>query len=306
MSEFEVRDPRFRGLFIASAQLERLWTGARWVEGPAYFPAGRYLVFSDIPNDRMLRYDETNGAVSVFRAPSQNSNGNTVDREGRLATCEHRTRRITRTDHDGAIVELAARFEGRRLNSPNDIVVKSDGTIWFSDPTYGIDSDYEGDAAPSELGRQCVYRLDPRTGVLAAVVTDCVQPNGLAFSPDETILYVSDTGASHEPDRPHAIFAYDVRGGGSLANPRLFAQLEEGFFDGLRCDVDGNVWTSAFRAIHCYAPDGALLGVLPMPERVSNLCFGGAKRNRLFITAQTSLYALYVNTRGAVRIGAPG
>ncbi|MBS7541635.1 SMP-30/gluconolactonase/LRE family protein [Ancylobacter oerskovii] len=301
MSEFEIRDPRMGGLVLAYAQLDHLWTGGRWLEGPAYLAAGRYLVFSDIPNDRMMRYDETNGMVSVFRGPSDNSNGNTVDQEGRLVTCEHRTRRVTRTEPDGSVVSLASHYEGRRLNSPNDVVVKSDGSLWFSDPTYGIDTDYEGDAAPSELGRQCVYRLDPRTGALAAVATDRVQPNGLAFSPDETTLYVSDTGASHVADHPRSLTAYDVLPDDSLANPRTFAVLEEGFFDGLRCDVFGNVWTSAFRSARCYAPDGTHLGTLPMPERVSNLCFGGRKRNRLFITAHTSLYAIYVNTRGAIR-----
>jgi gluconolactonase len=196
MSEFEVLDPRFRKLIIGPAKLERLWTGARWVEGPAYFPAGRYLVFSDIPNDRIMRYDETSGAVSVFR--------DTVDLEGRLVSCEHRGRRIARTEHDGSIVALATQFEHKRLNSPNDIVVKSDGSVWFSDPTYGIDGEYEGDAAPSELGQANIYRLDPRTGTLVAVVTDRVQPNGLAFSPDERILYVSETGASHVPKCPRA------------------------------------------------------------------------------------------------------
>lgn len=303
MNEFETLNPRFGKLVIGHAKLERLWTGARWVEGPAYFPAGRYLVFSDIPNDRMLRYDEISGVVCDFRAPSLNSNGNTVDREGRLVTCEHRGRRVSRTEHDGSIIALATHFGGKRLNSPNDVVVTSDGSVWFSDPTYGIDSEYEGDAAPSELGRQCVYRLDPATGAPAAVITDCLQPNGLAFSPDEKTLYVSDTGASHVADHPRAIVAYEVRQGMALANKRTFATLQEGFFDGVRCDTSGNVWTAAFRSVCCYAPDGTLLGALPMPERVSNLCFGGAKRNRLFITGQTSLYAIYVNTQGARRPG---
>lgn len=303
MNEFEMLDPRFGKLVIGHAKLERLWTGARWVEGPAYFPAGRFLVFSDIPNDRMLRYDEISGVVCDFRAPSLNSNGNTMDREGRLVTCEHRGRRVSRTEHDGSIIALATHFGGKRLNSPNDVVVTSDGSVWFSDPTYGIDSEYEGDAAPSELGRQCVYRLDPATGALAAVITDCLQPNGLAFSPDEKTLYVSDTGASHLPDHPRAIVAYDVQQGMALANKSTFATLQEGFYDGVRCDTSGNVWTAAFRSVCCYAPDGILLGALPMPERVSNLCFGGAKRNRLFITGQTSLYAIYVNTQGAQRPG---
>ena len=301
MSEFDILDPRFGKLIIGSAKLEQLWTGGRWLEGPAYFAAGRYLAFSDIPNDRMLRYDETNGVVSVFRAPSENSNGNCVDIEGRLVTCEHRTRRLTRTEHDGSITVLATHFEGKRLNSPNDVVVKSDGNLWFSDPTYGIDSDYEGDAAPSELGRQGVYRLDPASGALMAVVTDRVQPNGLAFSPDETILYVSDTGASHVAGHPRAIVAYDVRPDNTVANPRVFATLPDGFYDGFRCDVQGNVWTSALGGVHCHAPDGTLIGRIRVPESVANLCFGGRKRNRLFITAQTSLYALYVNAQGALR-----
>ncbi|MFG1344884.1 SMP-30/gluconolactonase/LRE family protein [Xanthobacter autotrophicus DSM 431] len=307
MNGFEILDQRFQKLMLGTAMLEQLWTGARWLEGPAYFPAGRFLLFSDIPNDRLLRYDETDGGVSVFRAPSANSNGNTVDLEGRLVTCEHRARRISRTEHDGSISVLATHFEGRRLNSPNDIVVKSDGTIWFSDPTYGIDTDYEGDAAPSEIGAQNVYRLDPRTGALDAVVTDLLQPNGLAFSPDERTLYVSDTGVSHAPGHPRVIMAYDVEPDGTVAAPRVFAALEDGLFDGFRCDTSGNVWTSAFRAVECHAPDGTRLGRLPLPERVSNLCFGGPKRNRLFITAQASLYAIYVNAQGALRPAAtPG
>jgi gluconolactonase len=301
MSEFEVLDPRFGKLVIGHAKLEHLWTGARWVEGPAYFAAGRFLVFSDIPNDRLMRYDETSGAVSVFREPSGNGNGNSVDLEGRLVSCEHRGRRITRTQHDGSVVALATNFENKRLNSPNDIVVKSDGSVWFSDPTYGIDGEYEGDAAPSEIGRSNVYRLDPLTGTLAAVVTDRLQPNGLAFSPDERILYVSDTGASHVAGHPRAIVAYDVRPENTVGNPRTFATLQDGCYDGLRCDTHGNVWTSAFGGVHCYAPDSTHIGTIPIPEIVSNVCFGGRKRNRLFITAQTSLYAIYVNAQGALR-----
>ena len=303
MSELEILDPRFRKLVIHHARLERLWTGARWAEGPAYFPAGRYLVFSDIPNDRLMRYDETSGVVSVFREPSGNGNGNTVDLEGRLVSCEHRGRRVTRTEHDGTVVALTTHVEGKRFNSPNDVVVRSDGSVWFSDPTYGIDGEYEGDAAPPEIGGSNVYRLDPDTGVLAAVVTDRLQPNGLAFSPDERILYVSDTGASHVDGHPRAIVAYDVRPDSTVASPRIFASLREGFYDGFRCDAHGNVWTSAFGGVHCYAPDGTHIGTIPIPELVSNVCFGGYKRNRLFITAQTSLYAIYVNTQGALRPG---
>jgi len=301
MSELEVLDPRFGKLVIGHAKLERLWTGARWAEGPAYFPAGRFLVFSDIPNDRLMRYDETSGVVSVFREPSGNGNGNTVDLEGRLVSCEHKGRRITFTQHDGSVVALATHFENKRLNSPNDIAVKSDGSMWFSDPTYGIDSEYEGDAAPSELGQSNVYRLDPRGGTLAAVVTDRVQPNGLAFSPDERVLYVSDTGASHVAGHLRAIVAYDVMSDNTVANPRIFATLRDGFYDGFRCDTHGNVWTSAFGGVHCYAPDGTHIGTIRIPEIVSNVCFGGGKRNRLFITAQTSLYAIYVNAQRALR-----
>ena len=214
MRPFVSHDPRFNARVIGHTLLEKLFTGCRWAEGPAYFAAGRYLVWSDIPNDRLMRFDETDGSVSVFRQSSNNANGNTTDRQGRLVTCEHITRRVTRTEHDGTITVLADRFEGKRLNSPNDVVVKSDGSIWFTDPTYGIDSDYEGIAAPSEIGRSNVYRLDPDSGALTAVITDRVQPNGLAFSPDEKTLYVVDTGASHQRDLPVTITAYAVGGDG--------------------------------------------------------------------------------------------
>jgi gluconolactonase len=300
MSMFEVHDPRFAQLVIGHAKLEQLWTGARWTEGPAYFAAGRYLVFSDIPNDRIMRYDETSGAVSVFREPARHANGNTVDARGRLISCEHRGRGISRTEPDGRVVMLATLYEGKRLNSPNDVVVKSDGTIWFTDPTYGIDSDYEGDAAPSEIGASHVYRLDPITGALSAVATDRVKPNGLAFSLDEQTLYVSDTGATHVPKHPRAITAYSVsKNGQELSRPRTFAVSDVGFFDGFRLDAHGNIWTSTAEGVRCYAPDGTHIGTIPIPELVSNVCFGGPKRNRLFITAQTSLYAVFLNTQGA-------
>jgi len=292
-------DPRFDRLTIGHARLEKLWTGSRWAEGPAYFPAGRYLVWSDIPNDRLMRFDETDGSVSVFRQPSGNANGNTTDAGGRLVTCEHLRRRVTRTEHDGKITVLAKRFEGGRLNSPNDVVVASDGAVWFTDPTYGIDGDYEGETAPSEIGASFVYRLSP-AGELTAVVRDRVQPNGLAFSPDEKVLSLVDTGASHHPGLPVTIHAYGVLdGGAALGPPRLFATCPDGFFDGLRCDVHGNVWTSAGRSVFCFAPDGKHLGAIAIGEIVGNLCFGGPKRNRLYICAQTSLYAVFVNTRGA-------
>ncbi len=300
MSDTTVLDRRFEKLIIGHAKLERLWTGARWAEGPAYFPAGRYLVFSDIPNDRIMRFDETSGAVSVFREPAMNTNGHTVDRQGRLVSCEHRRRAISRTEHNGRIVVLTEHINGKRFNSPNDVVVKSDGSIWFTDPTYGIDSDYEGDAALSEIGASNVYRLDPETGTLAAVITDRVRPNGLTFSPDEQVLYVSDTGASHQDGHPKSITAYTVSPDGrAVSRPHSFAVSDAGFFDGFRCDVHGNIWTSTAEGVRCYAPDGTHLGTIRVPELVANVCFGGAKRNRLYITAQTSLYAIFLATTGA-------
>src|SRR5258706_3741000 len=207
-SSFAVVDPRFRTLALPYIHVEKLYTGCRWAEGPAWFAAGRYLVWSDIPNNRMLRWDETDGSVSVFRQPSNNSNGHTVDREGRLVSCEHQSRRVTRTEHDGTRTVLADRFEGKRFNSPNDVVVKSDGSIWFSDPSYGIDSDYEGDASPSEIGACNVYRIDPATGGVSIVASDFVQPNGLAFSPDESLLYISDTGFTPYADGPIHVRRY--------------------------------------------------------------------------------------------------
>lgn len=300
MSRIAIHDDRFRRLIIGHAWLERLWTGGRWLEGPAYFPAGRYLVWSDIPNNRLMRFDETDGSVSVFREPSQNANGNTVDRKGRLVSCEHLTRRVTRTEFDGSIRVLADSFEGKRLNSPNDIVEKSDGSIWFTDPTYGIEGDYEGEQAAAEIGGSFVYRIDLSTGRIDVVIRDRVQPNGLAFSPDESILYVVDTGASHVPGLPVTIHAYPVlEGGRQLGTPRLFSTCPKGLYDGLRVDAAGNIWTAAGRSVHCFAPDGSLIGEIRIGEIVGNLCFGGHKRNRLYICAQTSLYAYYVNTRAA-------
>lgn len=299
MSEIVVHDPRFARIRIGHARLEKLWTGCRWAEGPAYFPAGRYLVWSDIPNDRLMRYDETDGSVSVFMQPCNNQNGHTVDHQGRLVSCEHRGRCVSRIEHDGSRTVLADRFEGRRLNSPNDVVVASDGAIWFTDPTYGIDGDYEGDAAPSEIGASNVYRIEPATGAVEVVITDRVQPNGLAFSPDESLLYVVDTGQSHVPDLPVTITAYPVSADRRAVGPgRTFATCPSGFFDGLRVDVAGNVWTSAGLGVNAYAPDGTLGLTIHIGEIVGNLCFGGPKRNRLYICGQTSLYSLFVNTRG--------
>ena len=296
---FEVLDPRFTALVFGNVHVETLYTGTRWAEGPAYFPAGRYLLWSDIPNDRVLRWDETSGAVSEFMRPCMNHNGHSVDLQGRLVACEHRGRCISRIGFDGRRAVLADRFEGKRLNSPNDLVVKSDGTIWFTDPTYGIDSDYEGDAADSEIGASLVYRLDPATGALRAVATDFVKPNGLAFSPDESLLYIVDTGATHVPDGPRHIRVFTVGEGGALSGGAVFATCQVGLFDGLRVDVHGNIWTSAGDGVHCYAPDGALIGKIRIDEVVANVEFGGPKRNRLFICATTSLRAVYLNTAGA-------
>jgi gluconolactonase len=296
---FEIKDDRFARLALPNVHLEKIWSGCRWAEGPAWFPAGRYLVWSDIPNDRMLRWDETDGSVSIFRAPANNSNGHTVDREGRLVSCEHRTRRITRTEHDGTLTVLASLFGGKRFNSPNDLVVKSDGSIWFTDPSYGIDSHYEGDAGPSEIGKCHVYRLDPTTKAVEAVATDFVMPNGIAFSPDEKFLYIADSGVTHVKNGPRHIRRFQVsdNGRGILAS-EIFATCKDGMFDGFRFDVAGNLWTSAGDGVHCYAPDGALIGKIRVPETVANVCFVGLKRNRLFICATTSIYAIFVNTTG--------
>jgi gluconolactonase len=297
---FQVLDERFARLALGNVHLEKLWSGCRWAEGPTYFAAGRYLVWSDIPNDRMLRWDETDGSVSVFRAPCNNTNGHTVDREGRLLSAEHRGRCISRTEHDGRRTVLVDRFEGKRLNSPNDLVVKSDGTIWFTDPSYGIDSEYEGDAAPREIGASNVYRFDPQSGALSAVATDFVQPNGIAFSPDESLLYVADTGATHVKDGPRHIRRFAVTAD-RLTGGEVFATCPIGLFDGFRLDRSGNIWASAGDGVYCYAPDGALIGRIRVPEVVANVCFGGPKRNRLFICATTSLYAVYLNATGASR-----
>jgi gluconolactonase len=300
-TSFEVIDPRFRKLAFPNVHVETLWTGCRWAEGPAWFAAGRYLVWSDIPNDRMLRWDETDGSVSVFRQPAMNTNGHTVDPQGRLVSCEHRGRCISRTEHDGTRTVLASHFAGKRFNSPNDVVVKSDGSIWFTDPSYGIDSDYEGDASPREIGAQQVYRIDPATNAVSVVASDFVQPNGLAFSPDESLLYIVDTGVTHVADGPHHERRFRVNANGTLSGGEVFATCPVGLYDGLRIDVHGNLWLSAGDGVHCHTADGALLGKVLIPETVANLCFGGAKRNRMFICGTTSLYAVYLNTRGAGR-----
>ena len=294
---FEVIDPEFETCIIGHARVERLWSGARWSEGPVWFAAGRYLLWSDIPNNRILRWDETDGSVSTFRQPSNNANGHTIDRQGRLVSCEHLSRRVTRTEHDGTVTVVADQFDGKRLNSPNDVVVRSDDSIWFTDPCYGILMDYEGDRADGEIGACHVYRVSPDGGV-AIVADDYVKPNGLAFSPDESMLYIADTGITHDLDGPKHIRRHKVGADGALSGGRVFAECTNGVFDGFRFDRDGRIWTSAGDGVHCLASDGRLIGKVQIPEMVANVCFGGAKLNRLLICGTTSLYSVYLNVNG--------
>ena len=300
----EVVDPRFAKSKINNAGVERLYTGTRWAEGPVWFGDGRYLLFSDIPNNRMLRWLEDTGEVSVFRSPSNYSNGNTRDLQGRLVTCEHDSRRVTRTEHDGTITVLADHFQGKPFNAPNDLAVHSDGAIWFTDPGYGIMSNYEGHKAAFELPAN-VYRLDPNTHEISVVGGDMDKPNGICFSPDEKKLYIVDTGEPKHSGDPRPIRVYEVEDGKRLKNGRLFVNMAPGSSDGIRCDVDGNVWSAAgwgpdgFNGVHVFAPDGVLIGKIHLPETCANLCFGGAKKNRLFMAASQSLYAVYVGTEGA-------
>lgn len=287
-AEFQKLDDRFSGI-RGDSQLERLWTGGRWLEGPVYSPAGRYLLWSDIPNNRILRWDETSYQVSVFREPAGNTNGHTLDEQGRLVSCEHGNRRVTRTEHDGSVTVLADGHNGGRLNSPNDVVVGVDGAVWFTDPAYGIDSDYEGHKGEIEVGGCHVYRIAP-DGTLSVVADDFNRPNGLAFSNDGNTLYITDT-----EEATIRVFSVD---GDKLHGGELFAECGNGAFDGIRVDSEGRIWGAAADGVHVYHPDGTLLGKLLVPETVSNLCFGGAKRNRLFLTATTSLYSLYITVNG--------
>jgi gluconolactonase len=296
-SPYELLDDRFRAC-QGDKRLQRLTSEGRWLEGPAYFPTGRYLVCSDVPNDRILRWDEASGQTGVFRRNTNYANGNTVDRDGRLVTCEQGARRVTRTEHDGTITVIADRHEGKRLNSPNDVVVHSDGSIWFTDSTYGIDSDYQGYRAKSEIGAQYVYRVDPVSGSTQVVATDFVQPNGLAFSKDEQLLYIADTGISHVPNGPRHIRVFRVGSNGKLSGGEIFATCTVGAFDGFRLDSDGRVWASAFDGVHCYDPDGTLLGKIRVPQIVANVCFGGPRRSILYICASTSLYSLMLSVTG--------
>jgi gluconolactonase len=289
--EFEHLDERFAAVARGDDYLDCLYDEGRWLEGPVYSPAWRCLLFSDIPNDRMLRWDEVSGAVSVFREPAGYANGHTLDGQGRLISCEQGNRRVTRTEHNGSITVLASAFDGHRLNSPNDVVVRRDGSIWFTDPPYGITSDYEGHAAEQELDGCYVYRLSP-AGELSVVADDFVRPNGLAFSLDESQLYVVDTPERH-------IRRFDVKDDGRLSGGEVFAPCTAGMFDGIRLDATGRIWAAAHDGVHCFDPDGTLLGKLLFPDVVSNLCFGGPKRNRLFVTATTSVYSWLLTTNGA-------
>jgi gluconolactonase len=295
---YEIHDRRFRLMTIPNTTLEELCADCRWAEGPLWWGDAGFLSWSDIPNDRMLRW-APGGGVSVFRSPANFANGHTRDRQGRLVSCEHGTRRVTRTEPGGSITVLADRFAGRRLNSPNDVVVQSDGAIWFTDPTYGILSDYEGFKAEPEQDAHGVYRIDPATGALARAVDDFVQPNGLAFSPDESRLYIADSGFSHDESAPRHIRVFDVAADGRLSGGRVFAEIDAGVPDGMRVDTEGNVWSSAGDGVHVLTPEGRLLGKIRLPQAVANLTFGGARRNRLFITATRSLYALFVAATGA-------
>jgi gluconolactonase len=304
----ESLDKRFKGS-PGTGSVERIATGFRWAEGPAYFRAGRYVLFSDIPNNRIMRLLEDDNHLSVYRSPSLNSNGNTTDPHGRLVTCEHSGRRVTRTELDGTITVIADSYNGKKLNSPNDVVVASNGSIWFTDPTYGVRGWYEGVRGEIEQEKHNVFRVDGKTGNITVVVDDFVQPNGILLSPDEKKLYVIDTGISEGPGNPSHIRVFDVDiDTDKVTNGKVFAEgFAPGVTDGMRCDVEGNVWCSMGWAdpkedgVRCYSPQGELLGKIHIPETAANLVFGGLLRNRLYICGSTSLYACYVNTQGALK-----
>lgn len=295
---YEIVDKRFRELVLANVGLRKISSGHLWTEGPVWFPAHQCLLFSDIPNRKIYRW-MCDGSVNVFRENSNYANGNTIDGQGRLITCQHGTRSLTRTEHDGNITCLVDRFEGKRLNSPNDVVVKSDGSIWFTDPTYGILSNYEGYKATPEQNSHNVFRLDPESGNIWLASDAFTQPNGLAFSKDEKRLYVAESGASHDDSVPAVIRVFDVGADNSLGNGRDFARIDKGLPDGFRVDCHDNVWSSAADGVHCFDSDGNLLGKIWVPETVSNLTFGGPRGNELLITATTSVYAIHVNTEAA-------
>lgn len=306
-----VLDKRFEKYKIGNTPIQRLYTGMLWAEGPAWNGVGRYLVWSDIPNDRQLRWLDEDGHVSTFRNPAGNSNGNTFDWQGRQISCEHGNRRVVRYEPSGKTTVLADSFEGKPLNAPNDVIVHpADDSVWFTDPGYGILLNYEGNKAKPEL-KEAVYRIDAKSGKVSKLTDDIFKPNGLCFSPDYKRLYVADTGASHHADAPRNIKVWDVVDGVKLGKGREFASMKldgfdrAGFADGIRADVDGNIWASAgwvgegYDGVHIFAPDGDRIGQITLPEICSNVCFGGRKRNRLFMTGSQSLYAVYVETQGA-------
>lgn len=296
MAEYQIEDPVFETYLIPNAKLKKLASGFDWAEGPVWFGDADCLLFSDIPNNRIHCWSPATG-LSVYREPSNYSNGHTRDRTGRLISCEHGARRVTRTEPDGTVTVVADRFEGKRLNSPNDVVVKSDGSIWFTDPHYGIASDYEGHRSVEELPCN-VYRVDSTLERLDAVATDFACPNGIAFSPDEQRLYVSDTGRMNDAHAETHIRSFAVEPDGSLTCEGVFHKVDEGVSDGFRLDSDGNVWTSAGDGVHCIDFRGRLLGKICLPEVVSNVCFGWRAKHRLFITATTSVYSLALNRNG--------
>ncbi|REJ97752.1 MAG: SMP-30/gluconolactonase/LRE family protein [Planctomycetota bacterium] len=320
-----VLDDRFKKYKLGNSAIQRLYHNPQmlWAEGPAWNGVGRYLLWSDIPNNVQMRWLEEDGHVTIFRHPSGNSNGNTFDFQGRQISCEHGTRKVVRYEYDGTKTVLAEEFEGKGFNAPNDAVVHpDDGAVWFTDPGYGSLMNYEGHKAPNDspqpYRKEAVYRIDVRAGKITQLTDEIYKPNGLCFSPDYKKLYVADTGASHYDDAPRNIKVWDVVDGTSLANGREFASMETeyvtsdgekksggGFADGIRADVDGNVWASAgwvgdgYDGAHIFAPDGTRIGQILLPEICSNVCFGGTKRNRLFMTGSQSLYAVYVETKGA-------
>ena len=295
MRDFEIHDPEFGRLVLGNAPLQRLATGFLWTEGPVWMGDAGCLLFSDIPNDVIRRWTPGTEGTTVYRAPSNNANGHTRDRQGRLVSCEHRTRRVTRTEWDGSLTVLADAWDGQRLNSPNDVIVAGDGAVWFTDPHYGIMMDYEGARADQLIPCQ-VYRIPPGGGPAEAMVTGMNCPNGLCFSPDESVLYVADTGRLWSDDRQH-IMAFDMEDG-RPAGGRVFAKPDRGVADGMRVDEAGRLWSSAGDGVHCFAPDGRLLGKVLVPETVSNLCFGGRSKHVLYITASTSIYSVATATRG--------
>lgn len=299
MDHVEVLDPRFARFVLDNAELETLATGFRWLEGLVWMGDADCLLFQDLPRDRTMRWIEDVG-VSVFRAPSGYANGQARDRQGRLIACSHRDRCLHRTEWDGSVTRLVDRHAGRRLNAPNDVVVKSDGTVWFTDPLYGISNDYEGGRQASEQP-PAVYRFDPSTEEIRIVANDFAGPNGLAFSPDEQLLYIAETGDQKQPEPVQHIRVFEVGKDGALSHGELFHKIDPGYCDGLKVDEEGFVWSSAADGVHCLSPEGGLLGKIRIPHRVSNLCFGGRDRNRLFIGGSHTLYALFLNRRGAAK-----